>query len=272
VGTLRVCDVHESNLEDGARERRLLIDCRAELGERVYVLLKLLIDTGAEVNVIRKGLIPEKLLIDLDEPWRLTTANQQRLEGGDKEVRVVLHFGAHDVDTGRRQILKIPTTFIVAELGAIDAIVSYAWLGKNNFLVNGKRHGICQVSVSDGGMIWVPGMRNCEKKSGVKSQGGTHGEHSMGGPDDDCEGDSEGVGLDGTDPPLESHEDGVYLVVGPRDAPPGGFLVVAHDTHPPVSSLPRAPSKPAQTTTSSSTEPTTSGPHSRIKAPPSVRA
>ena len=46
---------------------------------------------------------------------------------------MVLHLEGFEVDTGRAQGIKIPTSFLVADLGKIDAIVSYQWLGKMTF-------------------------------------------------------------------------------------------------------------------------------------------
>jgi len=64
-----------------------------------------------------------------------------------------------DVDTGKPQQLKIPTTFLLAEVGHLDALVSYEWVSKHNFLVNGRRHGICYQRDQTSDMAWVPGVR-----------------------------------------------------------------------------------------------------------------
>ena len=41
-----------------------------------------LIDTGAEICVVKKGLIPSELLQPAKKPLRLVGANERRLEGG----------------------------------------------------------------------------------------------------------------------------------------------------------------------------------------------
>ena len=149
-----------------AKERRLLIKCRAEIEGHEFDL-RFLVDTGAEVNVIKAGLIPDRLLTRLDRPWKLTAANQQRLSGGDKAARVVLRLDGTEVDTQRPFSLKVPTTFLVAELGKLDAIVSYDWITQNDFLINGRRHGMCHHGPRLGFMIFFPGVRTPPQQSMV---------------------------------------------------------------------------------------------------------
>ena len=47
-----------------------------------------LVDTGSEVNLIRRNLIPEKYLLPPREKVLLKAANQTGLGGGHREVRV----------------------------------------------------------------------------------------------------------------------------------------------------------------------------------------
>ena len=70
------------------RERRLVVQCEAELPDGSSISFEALVDTGAEINVIRPDLIPEEFTAPLDSPWKLTAANQQRIEGGIRETRL----------------------------------------------------------------------------------------------------------------------------------------------------------------------------------------
>ena len=81
-------------------------------------------DTGAEINVINSRLIPDDCVEPLPRPWNLTAANQERIIGGDKQAHMVLRLKGTDVDTGKPQGLKIPTTFLLANVGHLDAQVS----------------------------------------------------------------------------------------------------------------------------------------------------
>ena len=44
--------------------------------------IKVLIDTGAEINLVRRGLLPETEMEVVDKPLKFTTASSDRLEGG----------------------------------------------------------------------------------------------------------------------------------------------------------------------------------------------
>ena len=140
-------------------ERRLTIQGHVEYGEGEPAPVQFLVDTGAELCIIRRGIIPERFLERLEKPWKLTAANQQRLVGGEFQATVSLCLKGTQVDTGYPQVLKIPTTFVVADVGHLEAILSYSWLVDNNFLVNGSRHGICQMNHNSPSMVWIPGER-----------------------------------------------------------------------------------------------------------------
>ena len=78
---------------------------------------------------------------------------------GNWKPRVLRLTGA-EVDTGKAILFKIPTSFLVAELGRVDALVSYDWLAQNDFIVNGRRHGLCHTGHDTGSMMWFPGVRS----------------------------------------------------------------------------------------------------------------
>jgi len=46
-------------------EKRLEVPCRAEMEDGEMTSLRILIDTGAEVNLIRRGIIPDQFLTPL---------------------------------------------------------------------------------------------------------------------------------------------------------------------------------------------------------------
>lgn len=154
-------------MSDPKNERRLVIQCEAELPDGRSVEFQALVDTGAEINVIRPDLIPVEFTNPLERPWNLTAANQQPIQGGSREARVILYIKGTDVDTGKAQGLKIPTTFLLAEVGHLQAIVSYEWLANHNFLVNGKRHGICYQGEHSNDMVWIPGVKTIPDEGAV---------------------------------------------------------------------------------------------------------
>ena len=117
--------------------------------------LTVLIDTGAEVNLVRKGLLPDWVMQPVEKPMKFTTASSERLEGGKRQVVGTLHFQGVDPDTKSPQGLNCPITFYEAAT-TVDAILSYGWLAECNFLVNPQRHGI--VYHDERGMVWLEGL------------------------------------------------------------------------------------------------------------------
>ena len=86
-------------------ERRLEIACKGELEDGNILDLKVLIDTGAEINLIRRGMVPDRLLTRPEKVWKLMAANQQALAGGDEQATLVLQLEGTDVDTGSPSLL-----------------------------------------------------------------------------------------------------------------------------------------------------------------------
>ena len=167
IGTItaRVGDVN--SIGNTKSERRLLIDCNAELPNGEEITFQALVDTGAEINVINPNLIPIEQTDLLQKPWNLTAANQQPIPGGDRQAHVIIRLKGVDVDTGRPQDLKIPTTFLLADVGPLQAIVSYEWVSRHNFLVNGRRHGMCYQGDHTTDLVWIPGVKTASDQPAV---------------------------------------------------------------------------------------------------------
>ena len=68
-------------------ELQLVLELKAELegGERRN--LKVLIDTGAEANLIRTGLVPKRFTRPAHKVLELVAVNGQILQGGKKNCR-----------------------------------------------------------------------------------------------------------------------------------------------------------------------------------------
>ena len=67
-------------------ELQLVLELKAELegGERRN--LKVLIDTGAEANLIRTGLVPKRFTRPAHKVLELVAVNGQVLQGGGKQL------------------------------------------------------------------------------------------------------------------------------------------------------------------------------------------
>ena len=76
------------------RERQLHLEVRALCGE-VEKVFDVLVDTGAQVSLVKAGLLPPECLTDSRKPVRLKVANGQYMVGGTKEAAIGLQFVNH---------------------------------------------------------------------------------------------------------------------------------------------------------------------------------
>ena len=76
------------------RERQLHLKVRALCGE-VVMDFDVLVDTGAQVSLVKAGLLPPECLTTSPGPVRLNVANGQYMVGGMKEAAIALQFVNH---------------------------------------------------------------------------------------------------------------------------------------------------------------------------------
>ena len=76
------------------RERQLHLKIRASCGE-VERVFSLLVDIGAEVGLVKAGLLPPEYLTTSRRPVRLKVANGQYMVGGTKKAEIALQFVNH---------------------------------------------------------------------------------------------------------------------------------------------------------------------------------
>ena len=94
--------------------------------------IRVLIDTGASVNLIRRGLFREDDFRPAKNPVQLSTANGQHLGGGQSTIKLRMTFGQ---DNGRCvQPWRVWGEFYEADTKA-DMIISYPWLGEHRLAV-----------------------------------------------------------------------------------------------------------------------------------------
>ena len=141
----------------GMKDDHLRIGAVGRVSEGVQPRVLVLVDTGAQISLVRKGLISPDEFQPMTSPIRLLTASKQPLRGGDRQVKLDLVFEGVCEDTGEPVQVVAPTLLCEADI-ADDVIVSYTWLGERGFEVSPRRHGIfCQVGTL---RIWVPGLQS----------------------------------------------------------------------------------------------------------------
>ena len=110
------------------RERQLHLKVRALCGE-VEKVFDVLVDTGAQVSLVKAGLLLPECLTDSRKPVRLKVANGQYMVGGTKEAAIGLQFVNHRElsrpDLGKEILLQ--GRFYEAEMDW-DMIVGYDFM------------------------------------------------------------------------------------------------------------------------------------------------
>ncbi|EPS62093.1 hypothetical protein M569_12700, partial [Genlisea aurea] len=151
--TVRVVENRE-----GGNEKQLRVVIRLTAEDREVVPpCTALIDTGAEVCLVKRGLIPPELFRPARQPLRLVGADGNTLPGGDKEV--VLEVGLKGIlkDSKKEAVLRIPTIFYEAEVKD-PVILSYGWCQVRGFDIFPRLHGLnCK---RKGREYWVEGVRS----------------------------------------------------------------------------------------------------------------
>ena len=113
------------------RHIQLLLDMDVELPDGSLLPLKFLVDTGAQVNLVKRGLVSGQDWKIAQNPVRLITANNSVLRGGDKVVELGLNFNVVEDGFVQPQPISLKGDFYGAEI-ELDAILSYPWLRENS--------------------------------------------------------------------------------------------------------------------------------------------
>ena len=74
----------------GNKKKQLLMEVPVVLPDERTRRLKILIDTGAEANIIKIGLLPDYLLERARKPLNFMMANGQPMRGGQNTVEIKL--------------------------------------------------------------------------------------------------------------------------------------------------------------------------------------
>ena len=109
-------------------------DCQMSLKLQVTtdegesLTLTVLIDTGAQVNLVRKGLFNQTHSRPANRPVALRTVGGDILPGGDRTQRLSLHFVARDYGHDVPYKYVAEDDFYVADMDECDIILGYPFL------------------------------------------------------------------------------------------------------------------------------------------------
>ena len=120
---------------------QLLLNLEVELPNGDLKVLKVLVDTGAEANLVKKKLIPSRLMFAAEKPLKLVTANGKLLGGGDTCVNLNMRF--FQVVNGNQlpALLRRHAIFYDADI-RVDAILSHPWMVENKIGVFPHLHAM----------------------------------------------------------------------------------------------------------------------------------
>ena len=113
-------------------ERQLHLKVRVRCG-RDEKVVDVLVDTGAQVSLVRRGLFKEELLQPSRRPVRLKVVNGEIMGGGTHEATISMEFWEHErlnrPDLAKRSTLS--GNFYVADITDWDMIMGYDFMVAN---------------------------------------------------------------------------------------------------------------------------------------------
>ena len=136
---------------------KLMIPLEVHYDVDKWVKATALVDTGCEVNLIRKSLIPPQYFQPAREPARFWAANQTRMSGGSLEADLIFKIHGSDVDSKGPTELAMSIECYDADI-AVDVILSYQWMASAGIDIIPRNHGLMVQTRKN--KVWVDGLVN----------------------------------------------------------------------------------------------------------------
>lgn len=114
------------NSNKGQHDRQLAFTTLVTTPSGEEMVVKILVDTGAQVNLVRRGLFQDEG-IPAKDPVRLQAAGGQILGGGTRTLKLALHLVATDYGTNEDYTHVVNDNFYIADI-TCDVILSYPLL------------------------------------------------------------------------------------------------------------------------------------------------
>ena len=135
-------------------EQQLHLKVRVRCGQEELVV-DVLVDTGAQVSLVRRGLFKEESLQPSRRPVRLKVANGESMGGGTHEATISIEFWEHErlnrPDLAKRSTLS--GNFYVADITDWDMIMGYDFMLGN--AIGALPHRATLVREDDECLTWL---------------------------------------------------------------------------------------------------------------------
>ena len=135
---------HDSGLNPthhGTRLKNLLVACKLIIGDEPPISFVALVDTGAEMNLIQKGILPEHCLRPSPTPFKLVGPNASVIEGGSHYTVGQLKCDLITYHEHQKVEHYFTGDFHEADITE-EAILSFVWLDDNRADVSAWRYGL----------------------------------------------------------------------------------------------------------------------------------
>ena len=115
---------------NGRSQRQFLIETTVSSRRGYDCFPKILVDTGAQPNLVKRGLFPRFLFRQASRQLNLSAANQTRIEGGTHTILLTLTF----LNSFTGKIHRLHGSFYEADI-SVDLILSNSWLAQNDIVL-----------------------------------------------------------------------------------------------------------------------------------------
>ena len=140
------------NKERRNRSLRMRVQCHMPDGKRRTLVA--LVDSGAEINIIRSDLVGEEFFRQSPEPLNLVSADGRLIPGGKKLVHLGLQFNAVDASGRRHSPITVPTKLYEADIRE-DLLLGFDWLEKHFMMISAPER--CLIYYEDV-FLWLRGI------------------------------------------------------------------------------------------------------------------